>query len=72
MLTLLSGLALWRQSPLVFMLLAGVSLITGLSWYDTYTTNLGLTIGLSLIGYSFLSVAYAFKLFIWPMGEENE
>ena len=53
-----SVLAFWRQNTLMFMLAAGASLMVGFYWYDTYTNNLGLTIGLMLIANSLVCVGF--------------
>ena len=60
-----SLLAYWRPNPLPFMLAAGTSLMLGLHWYDVYVTNTGLTVGLMLIVYSFVCVAFAFRCLFW-------
>lgn len=64
----LSFLAFWRPTALLFMLVAGISLMTGLAWFDTYGTSMGLTIALMLIVYSFASVGYAYKCLLWREG----
>lgn len=64
-----SFLAFWRLNALLFMLAAGTSLMVGLHWYDVYTTPAGLTIGLMLIGYSFVCVAFAFRCLFWRSEE---
>ena len=60
-----SALGFWRPNPLSFMLAAGSSLMLGLYWYDVYTNNLGLTIGLMLIVYSLVCAGFAFKCIFW-------
>jgi hypothetical protein len=60
-----SGLGYWRPSPLPFMLSAGAALMLGLQWFDTYTTNIGLSVSMMLILYSFVCVAYAYGLIFW-------
>jgi len=67
-----SLLAYWRPNPLPFMLAAGSSLMLGLQWYDVYTTNTGLTIGLMLIAYSFVCVAFAFRCIFWKESRDEE
>jgi len=56
-----SALGFWRPNPLPFMLAAGASIMLGLYWYDVYTTNLGLALGLMLIAYSLVCVGFAFR-----------
>ncbi len=62
----LSALAFWqinsRMIVPVFMIMAAVSIMLGLYWYDIYTNEIGMTISLALIGYSFLSIGFAFWL----------
>ena len=70
-LALFSTLAFYKPSALLFMLIAGGSLMLGLSWFDTYTTNLGLTIGLMMIGYCFVCFGFAFRCIFWPSGERS-
>lgn len=64
-LILFSSMAFWKYNALLFMLAAGTSLMVGLHWYDVYTTSAGLTIGLMLISYSFVCVAFAFRCLFW-------
>jgi len=54
-----SVLAFWKLDTLLFMLTAGASVMTGLYWRDTYTTNWGLTMGLMLIAYSIVCLGFA-------------
>ena len=54
-----SLLAFWRYNALLFMLTAGTSVMTGLYWRDTYTTNLGLSIGILLVTYAFICLGFA-------------
>lgn len=60
-----SVMGFWRLNPLLFMLAAGSSLMLGLYWYDAFTDNLGLTIGLMLIVYSLVCAGFAFKCIFW-------
>lgn len=67
-----SLLAFWKLNALLFMLAAGASLMVGLQWYDVYTTSTGLTIGLMLIAYSFVCIAFAFRCLFWrEYGDED-
>lgn len=70
LLAIFSTLAFWRPNPVLFMITAGISMILGLNAPDLITsaattTSEDLTIGLSLIIYSFLCIAYAFKVIFW-------
>lgn len=67
---LFSALAFWKPTAPLFMLVAGGSLIIGLTWYDAYTTNLGLTIGMMMIGYSLVCLGFAVKCIFWRESEE--
>jgi len=60
-----SELGFWRRTPLLFMLAGGASLMLGFHWYHVYTTPTGLTIGLMLVAYSFVCIAFAFKYIFW-------
>jgi len=66
-----SCLAVWRYNALPFMLAAGASLMTGLYWYDTYTTELGLGIGLLLIAYSVVCLGFAMQCIFWRKKSEE-
>lgn len=64
-LALFSFLAFWKLNALLFMLTAGISLMVGLQWYDVYTTSAGLTVGLMMIAYAFVCIAFAFRCLFW-------
>jgi hypothetical protein len=58
-----SGLAFWLIKPPLFMLLAAVSIMTGLKIPDLLTgtsTNLSISVGLMLIAYAVACVAFAY------------
>ncbi len=68
-----SVLAFWRENAVLFYLIAGIALITGLTWYDTYGTPEGMTISLCLIAYSIMSLIFGFRyLFSIKKSEEEE
>ena len=58
---LLSVLAFWKPNPHLFMIMAGMSLMLGLAWFDIYTNELGLGMSLGFIGYSFMCIGFTFK-----------
>lgn len=60
-----SMLGFWKPNPLPFMLAAGSSIILGFYWYDVYTNNMGLTMGLMLIAYGLVCVGYAYRCIFW-------
>lgn len=63
-----SGFAFWKPNPVLFMYAAGASIVTGLYLPDSlvnYAPGLGITIGLMFIGYSFLCIAYAYRMLFW-------
>ncbi len=64
-LVLFSVLSFWRPNPVLFMLSAGVSLMTGFYYYDTYVTNLGLTLGLCLLAFSLFCLGMAYRTLFW-------
>ena len=53
-----SVLAFWKYDALLFMITAGASVMTGLYWRDTYTTNIGLSIGILLIIYGLICLVF--------------
>ena len=66
---MLTVLAFWHPHTVIFMVLAGVSLMIGLYTPDmlngTASTPLGLGIGLMMVVFAFLCLALAYKE-IWP------
>lgn len=64
-LTLFSGLAFWKLNAVLFMLTAGIALMVGFKWYDVYTDETGLTISLSIVAYSLVCIAFAFRCLFW-------
>lgn len=69
---LFSFLAFWKSNALLFMLLAGASLMVGFQWYDVYTTPVGLTISLILIAYSLVCLGFAFRCIFWRENKDEE
>ncbi len=63
-LALFSILAFWRNHGLLYILTAAVSLFVGFSWYDTYTTDMGLTISICLFGYALVCIGMAIRSMI--------
>jgi len=68
----LSALAFWRFNAVMFMLVAGASLLLGFCWYDAFTTNLGLTLGLMAVAYSLVCLGFALRCIFWSNKEINE
>ena len=68
---LFSFLAFWKPNAVLFMILAGISIIAGLYWYDLYTTNIGLTMGLMLIAYALFCIGMAFRMMFWRQKSED-
>lgn len=56
-----SVLAITQKSAILYMLTAGLSLITGLAWFNIHGTDLALTISLILIVYSIVSIMAALR-----------
>jgi hypothetical protein len=69
---LFSGLAFWKPNGLLFMLIAGGSLMLGLTWYDTYSTDLGLSVGMVMIGYALACLGFGLKCLLWRPSEDEE
>ncbi|MFC2060617.1 hypothetical protein ACFLTZ_05990 [Chloroflexota bacterium] len=69
-LTLVSIMAFWKENSVLFMITAGLAMITGLYAPDILsgnyiTTSVGIAAGLMFVTYSFLCAAFAFKLMMW-------
>jgi len=60
-----SVLGFWRPNPVLFMLAAGASLIVGLYWFDTFTTNMGLAVGILLVSFALVCVGFAYRCIFW-------
>lgn len=77
LLAVFSALAFWRPNPVLFMITAGIAMILGLNAPDLMTssaatTSSDVTIALSLMTYSFLCIAYAFKTIFWDGNTDEE
>lgn len=66
-----SVLAYWRPFAPLFIIMAAISMVTGLAWYDIYTNGMGLGISIALIVYSFLCFVFAFRVMLGTNGEEE-
>lgn len=69
-LVLLSVLAFWKENAVLFIATSGLAIMTGLYAPDIIsgdylTTNLGISVGLMFIAYSFLCSGWAFRLMFW-------
>lgn len=60
-----SLIAFWKANAIVFMLVAGASLMLGLYWFDVYPTDIGLAISLMFIAYSLVCLGLAFRCIFW-------
>ena len=69
---LFSVIAFWKYNALTFMMVAGLSIMSGFYWYDVFTDDTGLSISLVLIAYSFVCVGFAFRLIFWKEGLREE
>jgi len=69
-LVFLTVIAFWKPIAPLFMIMAGVSLMLGLYWFDVFTTEIGMAVSLALIAYSLICMGYAFKVALWD-GSEN-
>ena len=69
-LVFLTVIAFWKPIAPFFMIMAGVSLMLGLYWFDVFTNEIGMAVSLALIAYSLICMGYAFKVALWP-GDEN-
>lgn len=69
-LIVLSSLAFWKENAVLFLLVSGVAMMTGLYSPDILgglnnSSPLGISIGLMLIGFSLLCCGWAFRLMFW-------
>jgi len=67
----MSWLAFWKPNDVLFMILAGVSIVFGFYWYDTFSTNLGLAMGLMLFAYALFCVGMALRVLFWRSRNEE-
>jgi len=71
LLGLMAILAFWKPNPILFMVSGGVAMMSGLYWFDIYTTNLGMAVGMMLIAFSLYSIGMAFRLLFWNRESEG-
>ena len=64
-LVLFSVLAFRVSDALLFMLAGGSSLMIGFRWYDLFTTNVGLSVGILLVAYSLVCLGFALQCIFW-------
>ncbi|NVM23514.1 MAG: hypothetical protein HWN68_17245 [Desulfobacterales bacterium] len=64
-LALLSLVAYLEKNAIFWMMTGAASLFIGFYWYDMFTTNLGLAVGLCFIGYWLVSWSIAFKCMLF-------
>lgn len=68
---IMSALAFWRPHELLFLIISGIALMTGLGWYNAFPTDVGLSVSLMLIAYAFVAVGFGLKVMLWR-SEEDE
>lgn len=69
-LCLFSILAFWKASDVLFIILFGVAVMTGLAAPDIIngnynTTSLGISVGVLLVAYGILCAGWSFRLMFW-------
>lgn len=64
-LVLFSGLAFWKYRPELFILSGAAGLFTGFTFYNTYHSPFGLTVGLVLLCYCLFCFGVSFRLMFW-------
>jgi len=73
-LIVMSVFAFWRSNAVLFLITAGIAIMTGLKAPDLLTGDtaspLSMSIGLALIAYAFVCVAFAY-LRLFRVGEES-
>lgn len=69
-----SAFAFWRPNVILFMILSGIAMLTGLNTPDMLsgdtTTPMTMGLGLVLVLYSFLCLAYAYRMMLATENEE--
>lgn len=70
-LILFSAMAMWRPNAVLFLISGGLSMMVGLSWYDTFGTNVGLSVSLMMIAFSLYCFAMAFRMLFWHGGSDE-
>jgi hypothetical protein len=68
----ISGLAFWKPMAPIFMILAAMSMMLGLSWYDVHATELGMGISLGLIAYSIVCLGLTYRVIFQARPAETE
>ena len=70
-----SILAFWRGHPVLFLITAGIAIMTGLYVPDLLTggttTVLSMSLGLVIVAYSLVCVAFAYRT-LFRMGRSDE
>lgn len=69
-LALFSVLALWKPNPVLFLINAGIAVMTGLEYFNLYVSNQGLAVSLMIIAYSIYCIAMAFRMIFW--GQDSD
>jgi len=64
-LILISVLAFWKENAVLFMVAAGLAIMTGLYSPDLISGNLGISAGLMLIMYSLVCCGLALRMMFW-------
>ena len=64
-LAIVTAAAFLFKQPVFFIAAGIIATFTGLAWYDTYGTSMGLAIALSLLMYGLISLALAFRYMLW-------
>lgn len=59
----LTVLTFWRRDIVLYLILCPVLLVTGLAWYDSYSTSSGLIVSIALM----LLAAYSFIMGVYNM-----
>ena len=59
------GLALWKPNPVLFMVAAGILIISGFKWWDYFPDDVGLATSLMLVAFSFVNLGLAYRVLFW-------
>ena len=65
LLALFSIIGFWKCNAVILMLTAAASIFWGIYYFDTFVTNLGLSVGIVVIAYALVCLGFAFRCIFW-------
>ncbi len=58
-------LAYWKLNTVLFLITGGTAMMTGLYWYEIFTSDIGISVALLVIAFGLVCFGFAFKLIFW-------